>query len=122
MQPNHGTMDPMVKARREYYLGLLRLAKGKLFPLFSIANDDVLLLCRFHEWPIFTSTDFRFTQNANALFATAMAWSVNGSFLIKSWNSTEGDGKRITAVSLVGSKQNVSYNVRADGMCELSFQ
>jgi alpha-L-fucosidase len=44
----------------------------------------------FHEWPSFTSTDFRFTQNAKAVFATVLAWSADGSFVIKSWNSTSG--------------------------------
>jgi hypothetical protein len=80
------------------------------------------LLYRFHEWPIFTSTDFRFTQNANALFATAMAWSTDGSYVIKSWNSTIGDGKRISAVSLVGSEQKVSFKLQPDGMRKCSFQ
>ena len=73
-------------------------------------------MCRFHEWPSFTCSDFRFTQNANALFASVMAWSKDGSFVIKSWNSTTGDGKRISAVSLVGSEQKVSYTVQPDGM------
>ena len=31
-----------------------------------------------------------------ALFATAMAWPDDGSFIIKSWNSTKGIGKTIT--------------------------
>lgn len=74
------------------------------------------LLSRFHEWPIFTSSDFRFTQNSNALFAMAMAWSTDGGFVIKSWNSTKGDGKRISSVSLVGSTQKVSYKLQPDGM------
>ena len=70
----------------------------------------------FHEWPIFTASDFRFTQNAKALFATAMAWSSDGSFVIKSFNSTKGAGKRITSLSLLGSTEKVSFKLQPDGM------
>lgn len=56
----------------------------------------------FHEWPTFTSSDFRFTRNAKALFAIAMAWSDTGHFVVKSLNSASGSGPRVTSITLLG--------------------
>ena len=64
----------------------------------------------------FTSKDFRFTINGNALFITAMAWSDDGTFVVHSVNSTTGVGKHVSGVSLVGSTEKVSYTVGADGL------
>ena len=61
----------------------------------------------FHEWPIFTSADFRFTTNGAALFVTAMAWSGDGTFLVKSLNSSSTVGKRVSSVALVGGADTV---------------
>ena len=69
----------------------------------------------FHEWPTFTSKDFRFTTNQKCVFAAAMAWSDSG-FTIKSVNSTAGPGRHVTAVSLVGSSAPVKYTLAADGL------
>lgn len=64
----------------------------------------------FHEWPIFTKEDFRFTTAGKALFAIAMAWSADGMFLIKSLNSTTGGpGSRVTAVSVLGANASAGF-------------
>lgn len=68
-----------------------------------------------HEWPIFTSRDFRFTvappaspgSAPPALFAIAMAWSNDGAFQVQSLNSSAtlpgGRATNITDVTLVGA-------------------
>jgi hypothetical protein len=73
----------------------------------------------FHEWPIFTAEDFRFTTKDKVLFATALAWSDDGSFHIKSINTTalERLGKKISSVALVGaSDQKVDFSLQSDGL------
>ena len=57
----------------------------------------------FHEWPIFTEHDFRFTRAGAALFAVAMAWPADDTFVITTLNSTAPDAKRITDVALLGA-------------------
>lgn len=73
-----------------------------------------------HEWPRFTTRDFRFTTThattAPAIFAIAMGWSINGSYTILSLNASAPlrIGKSITNVTLVGldeeSKLSVDWN------------
>lgn len=71
----------------------------------------------FHEWPTFTSDDFRFTLNGRALFATAMAWSPSGRFVIKCLNSSSEMGNRISSLSLLGgSSGQPAFKAQADGL------
>ena len=69
----------------------------------------------FHEWPTFTDKDFRFTTNGNTLFATALAWSADGSFVVKSVN-TSSVGAHVTNVSLLGSGDKVAYHIDHEGL------
>jgi hypothetical protein len=64
----------------------------------------------------FTPQDFRFTTNGNALFVTAMAWSGDGTFTVHSLNTSSGDGRRVTGVTLLGSNATVKFSVEANGM------
>ncbi len=65
-------------------------------------------------WPIYSTTEYRFTTNKNALFVIAFGWE--SSRLIRSLNLTAPASKAITDVSIVGSAAPVQWECRSDGM------
>ena len=68
----------------------------------------------FHEDFKYTAKDIRFTTKGNTLYAIALGWPEDGKLLVKSLAST-GSGK-ITKVSLLGSKQKLSWTRTPQGL------
>eukprot|EP00937_MAST-01D_sp_MAST-1D-sp2_P004147 g4147.t1 len=72
----------------------------------------------FHEWPIFTAKDFRFTQAGSALYAVAMAWQPGGQYVIATLNASAPAARRVTDVALLqqGGGAAVKWSLEADGL------
>jgi len=117
-----GSIDPMIQHTLFAMGDWLAVNGAAIFgtrPWFSVGFGEgptKLNPGSFHEWPTFTSKDFRFTTAGKAVFALAMAWSPDGTFLIKSLNSTTGPGANITKVTLLGSDTDVKFKVTATGL------
>ena len=61
----------------------------------------------------YTGSDFRFTTNANNLYATALGWP-NKEFIIESMDKLF-DGE-ILSVVLLGSKEKIHWKHKKDGL------
>lgn len=68
----------------------------------------------FHEDFQYTAKDIRFTTKGKVLYAVALGWPEDGKLVVKSLAST-GAGK-ITAVSLLGSKEKLTWNRTPKGL------
>ena len=64
----------------------------------------------------FTSSDFRFTTKNNALYAFELGWPSGSEAVIHSLTAAQLDGRKIAAVSLVGSPTPVTFNSQPDGL------
>ena len=71
----------------------------------------------FHEWPIFTTKDFRFTAAPNgvAIFLFVMRWAPGLAYSVASLNASAplrlgGASGTITDVTLLGSSQPVPWS------------
>ena len=65
----------------------------------------------------FTSEDFRFTTNNNKLYAIAMEWSENGSYLIKELGKDSPNCNwDIEAIQLLGSENTVHWEHHSEGL------
>ena len=74
----------------------------------------------FHEWPIFTPKDFRFTRAGSSLFIVAMAWpstSSGSGYVVTTLNSSSQIANRITNLTFVGADAttSISCEVTATG-------
>jgi alpha-L-fucosidase len=72
----------------------------------------------FHDTDVqpFTEHDFRFTTKSGAVYAFELAWPSAGEAVIHSLSTTQLDGKKISAVSLLGSSEPVKFESHPDGL------
>jgi alpha-L-fucosidase len=72
----------------------------------------------FHDTDVqtFTEHDFRFTTKNNQLYACELAWPSAGEAVIHALTPTQLDGRRISAVSLLGSSSPVTFESQPDGL------
>ena len=65
----------------------------------------------------FTAKDFRFTQNGSVLYAIELGWPANHEAIVQSLTAANiGTGKTIQSIHLLGSRANVSFEQRPDGL------
>jgi alpha-L-fucosidase len=64
----------------------------------------------------FTSRDFRFTTKNGALYALELGWPPEGEAIIHSIAEAQLDGRKISAVSLLGSGSPLNFDLQADGL------
>jgi len=64
----------------------------------------------------FTDRDFRFTARNDALYACELGWPSGGEAVIHSFAGAQLDGRKATAVSLLGSTSPIPFDVQNDGM------
>ena len=64
----------------------------------------------------FTARDFRFTTKNDALYAFALGWPSDGEAVIRSLVADQIEGRKISAVSLLGSASPLSFDSQADGL------
>jgi len=72
----------------------------------------------FHEWPMFTEDDFRFTAagSGRAVFLFLMKWVEHRSYSVTSLNSTSKGAAGVTDVSLIGSTLSVDWKQDGSGL------
>jgi len=63
----------------------------------------------------YTAEDFRFTSKGDTLYAIEMGWPTNGEAVIKTLHPATGR-RAVTAVSLLGSSDAISFEQKADGL------
>jgi len=64
----------------------------------------------------FTSQDFRFTTKGNSLYAIELAWPESGEAVIHSLNEAALSGQNIVAISLLGQRSPLTYQLKSDGL------
>jgi alpha-L-fucosidase len=65
----------------------------------------------------FSSQDFRFTTNGNALYATCFGWPDHGKVLIKSLAAgSPVSADKITQIEMLGSPETLSWSQDQDGL------
>jgi len=64
----------------------------------------------------FTDRDFRFTKKNGQLYAFELAWPSSSEAIIHSLTSTQLDGQKISAVTLLGSSSPVTFESQPDGL------
>ena len=64
----------------------------------------------------FTARDFRFTTKNGALYAFELGWPSDGEAVIRSLVADQIEGRKISAVSLLGSASPLSFDSQADGL------
>jgi len=64
----------------------------------------------------FTARDFRFTTKNDALYAFELGWPSDGEAVIRSLVADQIEGRKISAVSLLGSASPLSFDSQTDGL------
>jgi alpha-L-fucosidase len=64
----------------------------------------------------FTEHDFRFTTKNGALYAFELGWPLDGETVIHSLTAAELNGRKVAAVSLLGSASPLSFESQPDGL------
>ena len=64
----------------------------------------------------FTEHDFRFTTKNGTLYGFELAWPSSGETVIHSLAPAQLDGKKISAVSLLGSPEPMTFESQPDGL------
>ena len=65
----------------------------------------------------YTAKDIRFTTRGKTLYAMALGWPEDGKLVVKSLARSEGEaGRKVTRVSLLGSKSKVDWRQTREGL------
>src|SRR5208337_3327921 len=81
-------------------------------------GPTVIVEGSFHDTDVkpYTAQDFRFTTKGNALYAIEMAWPESGEAVIHTLNEAALSGQRIVAISLLGHRSPLTYQIKPDGL------